>query len=249
MGSRGRFRAGSTRRTHVTDIKTYALLSEDVYSDEELSPQGWRRQLWRADAACGFFGAVYQTGQCTVVAFRGSQDRKDFLDADLDIALRSVPLKQMEAAVNLFNVARTVASEAITLTGHSLGGGLAQVVACYGKVRAVTFNAPGVKSQWKSHCKLNPQNSVPGDAWLNSSIVNVRVRKDAVRAGTGEHLGSVHTIQLNKPLPLKIPGPFLDVIVEAVESGQAHLMKPLREYMETHPLGNADPWTNTNWDS
>lgn len=85
-----------------------------------------------------------------VIAYRGSDSALDWGLDDLQIALGLVP-SQKAGAVNFYNSiinSDLVSSSAnITLTGHSLGGALTQLVAAETGAYAVTFNAPGMAEQ------------------------------------------------------------------------------------------------------
>lgn len=85
-----------------------------------------------------------------VIAYRGSDSALDWGLDDLQIALGLVP-SQKTGAVNFYNSIinsdLVSASANITLTGHSLGGALTQLVAAETGAYAVTFNAPGMAEQ------------------------------------------------------------------------------------------------------
>jgi hypothetical protein len=98
-------------------------------------PRSWQNRL-------GFFAASYERpGGGVVLAFRGTDDLWDGLLDDTSIAMGGVPPQVLAACA----VARSagLGSQAY-LTGHSLGGALALIVAAREGLPAVTFNAPGV---------------------------------------------------------------------------------------------------------
>ncbi len=135
-------------------IAELGAFSADVYSSP---PKGL--PLWRpldhcptlAVPACGFFGAAFISrgrGE-VVVAFRGTEpsDGEDIV-ADRLIAMGTPPWRQYGSAKQLAEIAaRTAKARGFRLyiTGHSLGGGLASMVAAQlrGSI-GVTFNGPGL---------------------------------------------------------------------------------------------------------
>jgi hypothetical protein len=136
----------------------YALMASGVYEIEsgDYVVPGYDTALFEEGMSWGatntdFKGCTYvsQSVAEVVVAFQGTVPRKggDLL-ADLQIAIGGLVgmLPQYcGAALRLFN--RTLAvypSHAVSLVGHSLGGGLAQVIGFWAGIPFVTFNAPGM---------------------------------------------------------------------------------------------------------
>ncbi len=120
-----------------------AKMSQAVY-DSDLSGGsvvGWScNQFRRASGALsGFQGAIFVGSGVTVIAFRGTDQAMDLAsDIKLGIGMNSTYFDLGEQFASL------ATGPNIIVTGHSLGGAIAQVVAnrC-GHVLA-TFNAPGV---------------------------------------------------------------------------------------------------------
>ena len=136
-------------------VLTCAEISEDVYKDRGSTvhyfepvhvPAG---SVYRSNH---FFGSAYWGhSDVGIVAFRGSLELEDWLAADGDILFGKWPVDQLGNAFGYFTQARAVLKsrgcKRFVVVGHSLGGGLAAVVAArLGRqpVSGVTFNAPGM---------------------------------------------------------------------------------------------------------
>lgn len=92
----------------------------------------------------GFNAVSYKNGNEIVIAFRGTDSFLDIAISDLQIALGKIP-QQANSAIKYYEMVRQAYPDCeITITGHSLGGALAQYVASAKNENAVTFNAPGI---------------------------------------------------------------------------------------------------------
>lgn len=84
----------------------------------------------------GFYSVVFENKGKFVVAFRGSEKYpledayKDFIETDLAIGLGKIPQQFYEGAEVYFKLVKEfkIPLDRISLTGHSLGGGIAQYV-------------------------------------------------------------------------------------------------------------------------
>jgi hypothetical protein len=95
----------------------------------------------------GFFGAAFRKTDEVIVAYRGTEpDSLGDWIADAAFASRLLERlnPQIGDAVDLFRAVQAEYPDAIlTITGHSLGGGLAQKAAMSFNIPATTFNGPG----------------------------------------------------------------------------------------------------------
>lgn len=100
--------------------------------------------------SAGFSATLFQnkeTGKY-ILAIRGTDSLQDVFDPDVDILNGKMPAGQFESLVNYISQIRTIFGNiAFDVTGHSLGGFLAQVVkAAFSNIGDVyTYNAPGAR--------------------------------------------------------------------------------------------------------
>lgn len=226
-------------------VNDYALICDKVYDETQsgggnaLVP-GFTCTRLVTDPVNGFKGAIYTRENDCVVAYKGTEPTKGTsrlmkdLVADYRLAKGGIP-KQVKPAAQLLDIAlRNHETKTIVICGHSLGGGLAQVVGYQTKTPFITFNAPpmatNVDDSWaktvRSVVSKLPGGSLAFPLWskvaqfvakrkgLGDTFgVNLRMKSDIVSASFwgGDHVGRVINIETN---------------LGAVE---AHLMGPVRK--------------------
>lgn len=152
------------------DSVTLANMAQDVYHNTASPPAGWRtaspeelasiglRPSDLAPAGSPFFARVYTTGEGAdkqyVVSFRGStSDRRDWETNGKQAMGMSTP--HYTAALSIGRKLAQAGVTNVTMTGHSLGGGLASAAALASGRNAQTFNAAGL-----SDVTINQANTI-----------------------------------------------------------------------------------------
>ncbi len=130
-----------------------------LFTKNSLENPGWEvlevNGKYYTSYVSGFDGVAYGLDtnddgiyEEVVVAYAGSQEWfQDWTINDGEILIGQVPSQKTDALAFYAMVAGTYCTNEqtnISITGHSLGGALAQYVASLKHVPAVTFNAPGV---------------------------------------------------------------------------------------------------------
>jgi len=185
----------------MPSLLTCALLAEDVYHDRPTIVDGFSPvRVPDHDVYCvghEFSGGAYAGPQgIGIIAFRGSRELEDWRGANLEILRRRLPTGQFGHALAYFASAYRAlernGSRRYLVVGHSLGGGLAAVVAGtvnWVPVRGVTFNAPGL-------AEFAVANSTDGSALARANAENVfnfRSEIDVV-SRWGRHIGQVYEV-------------------------------------------------------
>ena len=130
----------------------------------------------------GMQAAVYKdknTGEI-VISYRGTDSLNDIFGADIQIVKQKLDpqfvqaQKFYEAVVAQYCTKRadgTYDTSNVTLTGHSLGGALAQLVGVQNTVKTYTYNAPGMLDLASMIC-TNYNSSLNYSYITNYAIMN-----------------------------------------------------------------------------
>lgn len=197
----------------MANVNEYFELARAVYDKDDPDVYGWRMDkakewvtgTWLGN---GMQGGIYQNDDEIICAFKGTimgsplpQTIMSDMTANLRIALGIIP-NQAGGAFAMVRAAQEIAQgRVVSVTGHSLGGALAQVVGKWCNVPFVTFNAPGMKFHVEAG-KFNvfkPKQFLR--SWRGTSDVfgvNFCVQGDPI-SKFGTHIGRV--IQLPNTFP------------------------------------------------
>lgn len=128
----------------MAKIIEYAQMCDAVYS-EDPQVDGWSRVAFKPSGSGwsdAFQGAAFRKGGEVVFACKGTSQKRDVLaDLKLGVGMNS---SQFSKAEKFIKQTGSCGAQTITVTGHSLGGAIAQIAGHRNKLRFVTFNAPGV---------------------------------------------------------------------------------------------------------
>lgn len=187
----------------MVDCYSLQMFSLHTYSGFKKLPQGSRQIMSTVyNRNTGFLGKAYETESGEIViAFRGTEI-KDIIGRgiwnDIKMACKKLPPQLQNAFIMYQHVKKSYPNAKITLTGDSLGGTLAALVAAETGTKAVTFAAYGAKDLIDS-----PK--------YTSNIINIGDTKDPIfMANVNQHIGKVYIIPNEKgevymPFILNLP--------------------------------------------
>ncbi|MCD7740430.1 MAG: DUF2974 domain-containing protein, partial [Candidatus Gastranaerophilales bacterium] len=127
-----------------------------------------------------------------IIAYRGTNDIKDWIENDSGLVFDKVPAQLYDALAFYFDVKSNYKDYKITLTGHSLGGSLAQITGAITNEETYTYNAPGVSKLIES-MPVKIDLNKPYSNIHNYNIINDPVYKFSVSKNM-ENLGNTYLL-------------------------------------------------------
>jgi Lipase (class 3) len=177
-------------------VSQLATLANAVYENPSSGVEGWRLVAQAGSFREGFYAGVFSKGTLSALALRGTDDGFDILP-DAQIFLGQLP-DQFNQGLRAYSAAMLAIppGNKLAVTGHSLGGGLACLLAVATGCPAVTFNAPGVTRSLAASLPKYTTTiaSIVPSQLNNARIVNTRARFDPVSLGTGPQIGESNSI-------------------------------------------------------
>jgi hypothetical protein len=165
------------------DKLTYAQLSGAAYyrTDENRmdAPNGWTELKWVSDGfISGFSAGAYKNGNEIVISFAGTNERmvKDWVFGNIPAGLGLSAEQIKQAMAFTLDIMRENPGASISFTGHSLGGGLASLMAVFFDLPATIFNPapfqlsavnPATLGYLQMHLLANGYSNVPQYAAFN----------------------------------------------------------------------------------
>jgi hypothetical protein len=226
---------------------TLAALSNDVYSNNkgangysiiDVGTHNWKN---------GFAANVYQNGNQYVIAVRGTDlnqvntEAYNLLSDSSWVAGLNPNL--VDGVNDLAGLVKQVYADhpnaIITLTGHSLGGAIAQIVGHYDGLQATTFDAPGAAA-FLPYFDKQTQLFQSGIQSPSSQIVDYRLSGDQV-SFVGHQIGT--TVTYDNPNGFEFANNPINIVAN-------HSIQTLLNQISSHPSDdytNGVPITDINW--
>lgn len=207
----------------------------------------WTVQKWESGTLFGngFQGGIWQSETDVVVGCCGTNTKQkgkfvSDISADIRIAVRVLP-NQCTSARKMVKAAKEIAgsNRRVSVCGHSLGGGLAQVVGVWEQVPFVTFNAPAMKHAMKvAHLNIfKPMmmaRTIAAQSADDTAGVNFRIRGVGLDGEERNDLVSIHGAA----------GGHVGMVVDlpAMSSGGAHGKATCWQAVLATDWANIDPF-------
>jgi len=175
-------------------VAEYAQLSDFAYN-ESGAPIGWTRlEVEYPDNGDGYQGFAFQNvlGEIVLVSRGTEPTSAEDWGNNMQMGLNQLPDQYISAREFLNRVTNQYPDSTITLSGHSLGGALSQLLAVATNLSATTFNPYGAKDLIPALNQRYGLDLNPEGAYTN--ISNHQTLFDGVSRLLGsEQLGSMQT--------------------------------------------------------
>ena len=170
------------------DTKYHEVLKQAAgysYKNGSSAPEGYKVVKSVDNKDTGFHAEVLANGNDVIVAYRGT-DITSVQDIRNDVAMArdKIPAQATDAIKVYDQVKQDYPNSDVTVTGHSLGGSLSQIVSSVRGCDAVTFNAYGTKDMFENSANIKEDN-----------IVNYVNEMDGITMVNGEnHVGEIYSV-------------------------------------------------------
>lgn len=185
-------------------LKQAALYSYDVNKNK--IPSGYKL-VGISSHNNGFYACVLKKDNNIIIAYRGTNsDSWADLKNDISMGVKIKP-EQAKNALNLYDqIHYEYPNCSIELTGHSLGGSLAQIVGATRNIETVTFNAHGTRN-FMGKNKIYDDKIInycnPKD-WVSTRNAKNHIGKCYEIGSTSNNVDS-HKIESMQPLENRVP--------------------------------------------
>lgn len=185
-------------------LKQAALYSYDVNKNK--IPNGYKL-VGISSHNNGFYACVLKKDNNIIIAYRGTNsDSWADLKNDISMGVKIKP-EQAKNALNLYDqIHYEYPNCSIELTGHSLGGSLAQIVGATRNIETVTFNAHGTRN-FMGKNKIYDDKIInycnPKD-WVSTRNAKNHIGKCYEIGSTSNNVDS-HKIESMQPLENRVP--------------------------------------------
>jgi Ca2+-binding RTX toxin-like protein len=232
-----------------------ARLSLAVYEDDGGVQDGLLPENWEVvfgpptkDFSSGFCACAYrntQTGQYAI-AFRGTDDPVDLFLADVAVAAdfwhsqfaHALEFVRSILEVISLDVLNNQGVDELLLTGHSLGGGIAQVAAAFFGFDGATFDPGGTDGVRNSKSFNEYRVKAQFDEWevpagtVPADFTNYVVQYSAVSHYSGAHFPRDSTVEVEGNLVRAA----VKTVLESALSPWTRLALPIRFELNLHDM-------------
>lgn len=219
--------------TNCLDLCDYMNLGYSMTPNTQLFDENsnWKEAEAIKNTETGFYGEVFINEETKelIIGYCGTNDMEDATTDDLDMMLKSVP-DQYDDALNLYKKYADdpeYSDYKISITGHSLGASLAELVAATDGVSngenpptAVTFNAFGTHEIIENNKNNDKYNFVEQNSLDNAKVYNYITEGDLVSC-TSKHVGQTMYVENKSPVAHMTTSIHLNLTPEEYDVGKS----------------------------
>jgi len=182
------------------DTKYHEVLKQAAgysYKNGSSAPEGYKVIKSVDNKDTGFHAEVLANGNDVIIAYRGTnltsiQDIRN----DVAMARDKIPAQATDAIKVYDQVKQDYPNSDVTVTGHSLGGSLSQIVSSVRGCEAVTFNAYGTKDMFENSTNIKEENIVNYvNEWDPITMSNAENHVGETYAVKGENMRNPHKLE------------------------------------------------------